>query len=138
MAKVPLKFISEANFANDNVPWIQKLLRPLNEFISAYAGALQNGLTFAQNCTCQYNDITIAVPASGSTYTPYPFGFTWNYPQVKPRGCLIIYIDNDGTDGVIGYPQPRWEYENNRIVIKGLRGNLTASTKYRMTFMTFA
>jgi hypothetical protein len=138
MANVPLRFISEQDYKDE--PGVVKLLRPLNDIIRSISGAFANALTFKDNCTAQTDELVIHVPADGTTtYNPYPFSFTWRYPQLSPQHCIITLIEPADTDaeGVFSGVIPRWRYDNGRVIILGLRGDIQGNRQYKVRFFTF-
>lgn len=107
----------------------------LNQFTTGVNNALTNGLTVGDNMSAQVNDLQIFV---SNEQLPYPFSFSWGFPGVKPQGCIIVRMDStDGVESVFSSPSPRWDYNDGRIVIKGIRANLTMNKWYQIRFYTF-
>ncbi len=63
-------------------PWIGKLLTPLNQYIEQVTGALNQGLTLADNLKAQVSDVSVIV---GQTY-PIKQAYSLNE---KPRSVHI-------------------------------------------------
>lgn len=132
MAKLPgIKLLQESEYQN---PEIKRLVSPLNQHMTAVNNALNNGLTIRDNLAAQYNTTSIYISDASE---PYPFAFSWRYPELKPLACEIVRIDSqDGVESVLSACMPRWTYSSGRILILGIRGNLTQDKWYDVTFRT--
>lgn len=138
MAKIPpIKTISEnaPEFQGEN-SWIKKLISPLSDFMTDVANALNRNLTFQDNHVAQIDERTILIDDGE---VPYPFAFQWSFTGIPPKGCIILEIDStDGVESVFSAVMPKWGFYNGRVMIYGLRGQLTLGKYYKIRFLTFA
>lgn len=138
MAKIPFTAINDADFEAN--PELKPLIRAMNDRLRPLASALSNNITVADNMAGQYNEIELQIPPTGSTRSPYPISFSWDYQGFVPQGCLIVKIYSPGNrrTQISGVNPPDWDFGNGRIIINGIPGNLVASMGYIVRFYTFA
>lgn len=83
----------------------------------------------------QYN--TLYFNLESFSTSAWPKSFIWQFPNNPPQECRVAQIDStDNLESVFSTISPRWQYDGTRIVIQGLRGQLTAGKQYKVTFRT--
>lgn len=111
--------------------WIDRLLYPLNQFLTSMATGLQNGLTFQENILSQIQTVTIS-----NNTAEFPILFKWNFHN-KPQMVFMNAFD------VSTIPQPfssavfpTWVYldASKQIQVSSITG-LVANQKYSLTFL---
>ncbi len=109
----------------------------LNDFLIAVRNALSGDLTIGTNIAGQYNTKKIYVDDGEP---PYPFAFEWNYPTRRPFACLVVNVSDAQGElrGVLSGINANFVFQNNKIVIKGLAGQLEPNKWYTFTFLTLA
>lgn len=114
--------------------WIDRLLYPLNQFLTSISTGLQNGITFQENLLSQIQTVTL-----NNNTAELPILFKWNF-QVKPQGLLLVNIQDVSTT-----PQPfssavfpTWTYldQSKQFRISSISG-LVANQRYTLTFLVF-
>lgn len=128
MALPEAKTLSREDFP-DQSGWIDKLLRPLNSYISGSAYAFRNSLVLGENL--QLTTVTIQTP--GTVADAFPVYLDIQMRQ-RPRSCTIAYIE-DKTNGNTFTTAvfPTWALSDSRVKIRHLTG-LTTNNKYSVTF----
>lgn len=134
MAKLPgVKLIDRGTLPDE--PWAEQLADSLNQFMRGVNNVLANGITVIDNMSGQVNDHQIFV---SNRSNPYPFAFSWQFPEISPQGCIIVRADTpEGTEGIFSALQPKWSYSAGRIVIEAIRGDLELGRWYDLRFYTF-
>jgi hypothetical protein len=134
VAKLPsVKLLPQSDYKDQ--PLLQKLTSSLNQFIIDVVRALDKGLTVSDNMVAQINEKALFVSDSAGSF---PFAFAWQNPSTRPRGCIVVRADTqEGDEGIFSAVQPKWSYNEGRVVIEGLRGDLDADRWYDVTFYTF-
>ena len=109
----------------------------INNFFQDVRNCLANGLTVGDNMAAQFNTIRLQI---SDRQSPYPFAFEWLYPPQTPAGCLIVAAvpDAGGIKGIYSGLQANWTFNNNRIVISGIAGQIDPNAWYTFTFLTIA
>lgn len=120
----------------DAPDWFKdKFLTPLNQYIRGVGAVLNNGITVDANMAAQLNTVDLTVSDKAN---PYPFAFSWRFPQIIPAGCIIVRAETlEGPEQIRTAPQPKWSYTRGRIVIEAIRGDLEPGFRYGFTFYTF-
>ncbi len=117
--------------------WIDRLLAPLNSFMTSTVTALTKGLTIDENLQAQIQELTF------TTTNPVTDGFPL-YFSVKsggrPRTVTVGFCEDvaSPTTAFTTAVFPTWSFTpDGRVKISYISG-LTVSTKYRIRFVCFA
>lgn len=109
--------------------WINKLLYPLQLFITQVTSLLTNQITYQDNVSCSIRQVPLlaGVTAADNVVT-FPFGL-----NRQPIGLQLHVVRQDGVYELV-YPQASWNYVNNNIMVNGISG-LTSGKIYNLTFV---
>ena len=109
------KLYSIASSDFPGVPWIGKLLEPLNDMLKSFARALDRGITVTDNTTAVLIDLRLLVPAGGVVA---PFSFAWPH-KLPPQGLVIASLAPvDFDQSLLLYPPVfRWQFQNGRVEV---------------------
>lgn len=111
--------------------WINKLLYPLQLFITEIRTALTNQLTFQDNVSCIVRQMPLQAGVTDTDNTvTFPFGL-----NRQPVYMSIYVTRQDGTYEVL-YPQISWNYINSNIVVNGITG-LTPGKLYNLNLVVY-
>lgn len=132
MAQIPpiLKLLLE-DIPADNRSWMEKLVQPINTFISSVIYALSGNLTLGEN---------VRAVVFTSTFTNNSSSFPIrirNTMGSKPTGTLILKADNLTNPATVptALSITDWQITNsNDVAINSISG-LTANNKYQITFL---
>lgn len=110
--------------------WIDRLIYPLNQFMTAISSGLQNGLTFEENITSQVYTVEF-----NNNTAEFPILFTFKF-QSKPFGLFIVNIQ-DVTRIPLPFASavfPTWTFldQTRQIRISAISG-LVANQRYSLT-----
>lgn len=131
MAQIPVTRVRESDYKE---PETKKLAGSLYNQLQAIMSAFRKGID-TNNLTEVIFTVTIQIPDNTSTYSPYPISFTWPFSGVVPNEVRITKIGaTDGSRSVLSGVYPDWIFDNNRIVIRGLAGNLIQNKEFSVTF----
>jgi hypothetical protein len=133
MAGVPqIKRLVAEDFPD--FPGIEKLLQPLNTFMTEMSDAINAQLTFGQNILSDIRNLEIAMPSAGSAFPVK----TSTLLKVKPIGVLVIKVVEQGFDTptLTSAVYANWTYAENVITINDIFGLDTTSGKiYDVTIL---
>lgn len=144
MAKPPSLSLKTEDFGKliEDYPEIEGLIRNLNRFATGVTSSLNRGTTFADNIASQEASLTFDTDGSGAIV--YPGGkssltVALKLPQgVKARHVTItqaVSVDTSTRQETpVVLSGPAWATNGNDLVISGI-GNLTASTRYRVSLL---
>lgn len=134
MAKVPALPQLSAQLMKDDP---EAFVDGINDFLVSVRNALAAELTIGENIAAQYNTKKLYV---GDAAPPYPFAFEWQYPTRKPAACLVVNVQDAQGElrGVLSGISVNFVFNNNKIIIKGLAGQLEPNKWYTFTFLTLA
>lgn len=109
----------------------------INNFFQDVRNCLDNGLSPTNNLAAQFDTIRLYI---SDRQSPYPFAFEWRYPGQTPAGCIVVKASPDagGVRGIYTGITANWIYDNNRIVVTGLAGQIDPNAWYTFTFLTLA
>lgn len=133
MSDVPKSITLAREDFPEQAGWIDRLLRPLNGFISQVASGLAR-LSLEQNVTAQIQMVRVDTP--GAVTDAFPVYFSTKF---KPRLLLVSRAENLTTEGATFTTAvfPSWSPTNDgRVKVSHITG-LSTNTKYRFTLLLF-
>lgn len=134
MAKVPaLPTLTVEDMKNNP----ENFIDGINNFFQDVRNCLANGITVGANMAAQFNTIRLNI---SDRQSPYPFAFEWLYPGQTPAGCLVVKAEPDqgGVKGIYTGLSANWKFNNNRIIVTGIAGQIDPGYWYTFTFLTLA
>ena len=130
MAKIPpIAKLNKEDFAE--YAWAEKLLWPLNRFMTSVAKAFDRQLTVHENLRAEIKTFTIT-----ENNISYPLSFAWN-TAARPTDLIVSrVISSDGstpTAAVWAF----WNFDGESVLINKFHG-LDATKEYIIRMMVFA
>lgn len=130
MAKLPpiSRFLRE-DF--QEVSWIEKLLQPLNQFMTLVYSALNANLTLGENMRAQIKELSITTDGSGDATASFAWGLT-----SIPTDLWVSRVVSVGTAPTAAVSVD-WSYDGQAINITQFHG-LASSSTYRIRMIAMA
>jgi hypothetical protein len=116
--------------------WIDRLLRPLNAFMSEVSSTLSGRLTLGDNVMAQTEVVRVDTPATVANAFPVYFAVKMS---AKPRALVVARVEDLTTSSSTFSSAvfATWEPTNDNRVKLSLVSGLSANTKYRFTLLLF-
>lgn len=131
MAKLP----PISRFLREDFPdqeWIDSLLWPLNQFMTAVYSGLAKGLTITDNFAGQVKEITVTSNGSGEAST----SFAWTGSTI-PTDLIVTRVTLVSGSAPSGAIMPTWTYDGSKILISAFTGLANSST-YRIRLIAMS
>jgi len=129
MSKLPpVKELKKEDFSD--VEWIDKLLWPINRFMSSVYRALNQGLTFTDNFRAQIKEFEFTQAAN-----TYPLKFAWDIRGASPTDLWVTRVVTL-KGAAPNYCFPIWEYDGSSVSITF--NGLTDTNKYKIRITAIA
>lgn len=124
----PISQIKKEDFPGES--WAEKLLWPINRFMTAIYSALNNDLTFKENVRGQVQEFTFT-----NTATNLPIQFQWTRTGVKPTDLWVTAVTpQEGSATPTAAVWAEWGYDGSVISISQITG-LVANKRYLLRFI---
>jgi hypothetical protein len=135
MAKLPpIKLISREDIGSDAPDWLEKLLYPLNLFMTSIYESFNKNLTEV-NFKSQVKQFTII---GSSTPTDNTYSFTTDY-QTTPDAVILNKVERTDNQSVVFTTAPfvSWNYRNglfNVLAINGLSNGVSYKISLKLSY----
>lgn len=112
--------------------WISRLLRPLNEFLSAMYNGLNNGLTLQENVACQIKAFTLTAGAAAANNTSkFPLTMKRKPQYLVPLSVNVSTVSDVRSGSASTFT---WNYDGVNVNITSISG-LTNGSLYTITVL---
>lgn len=124
----PINQIKKEDFPGES--WAEKLLWPINRFMTTMYQALNRDLTFRENIRGVVKELTFT-----NTSANLPIQFQWDLTGVKPTDLWITSVTpQEGSATPTAAVWVEWSYDGTIISISQITG-LVADKRYLLRFI---